>query len=250
MLKLIVQRLFRLFDLNVAKSPAPGLNMLGWQVKLGKTPQSTTDLSLEELLVLLEREKNDVKILDVGVGDGRLYHKIKAFCGKQLLYEGLDFGNSVDFKNLHVPFVVHNQLLLDFIDNVDKEDAYDFVVASHFIEHQNNISGSLKALWKLTRTGGYLVIEFPLPHRKLFGGHVTLQTPALLAYNFAKVGADVKRSKGYIQGSYAILVIQKTHPLDEIDNMIWDTGEVTQLQSLLPHMIVEDCDMYKIWNNL
>lgn len=244
----MIKKIFNKLKINIVKSPSPKLHLFGFQIGLGVTPRNTSDLSYVEIISLLEREHNHkCNLLDVGIGDGRLLSEIRKLRnGPAINYEGLDLGNSNDFKKFDSDIVCYNTDLLNF--TTDK--TYDYVVASHFMEHQNNISGTCFALWNLVKLGGYLILEFPLPHRKLFGGHVALLTPALLAYNFAKIGADVTSSLAKTKGNYAILVLQKKSNINKLEHLIWDTGEVDQLKYFLPSCIYEDCDLFISWNTL
>lgn len=53
-----------------------------------------------------------------------------------------------------------------------ENEAYDYVYASHTLEHMVNAEVALKNWWRVTKPGGYLLIY--LPHRELYEKKKTL----------------------------------------------------------------------------
>ena len=96
---------------------------------------------------------------------------------------------------------------------------------------------------------GLVVFEWPLPHRRLIGGHVASLTPALLAYNLAKVGFDVSKSRGILHGTYATLVFIH-NKFSPINSLKYDTGELLQIVDYLPPVIYEGSDSYIDWDTM
>jgi SAM-dependent methyltransferase len=190
----------------------------------------------------------NASLLDIGAGDGRLYKNYISTLGTDIIkdisiYE-LDYGLSYDAANStkNTSVVRIDGKFLEV--NINR--TFDVCVASHFIEHQNNIGLTLDKIFTLTTDGGLILIEWPLPHRLMFGGHVTALTPGMILYNIAKLGFSTKFSEIKISGFFALLIIKKIPKISELNHLKWDTGELKQLDQmgLLPDWLYEDSNSY------
>lgn len=241
----LIKNFFIMLNINVSRGLSHGVSLFGWQVKRGSTPIATSLMAycyLKKLCSLTT--KDNCRILDVGVGDGRVLDFIKTD-NLDVNYEGLDLGKSNDFANFNAECIVHQTVFLSFKPGYK----YDCLLNSHFIEHQNDLGMTLDKMFSLVKKGGYMIFEWPIPHRRLFGGHVNHQTPAQLAYNIAKIGYSVRKSTSVILGEYAVLVLQ-VESKKPVDSLVWDTGEIEQLAPLLPNEIYEDGDSYVTWDGM
>jgi hypothetical protein len=195
-----------LVGFSIRKRLTPFLHVFGYEFLIGQTSKSTGIAGFGEMLRLLKNNRNKY-LIDIGTGDGRLYKWIQN-SNRNITYEGLDYGNSNDFLALKWSLTIHKQLFLEF-KPIKK---YNIIFMSHFIEHQSNLRDTLIKITEIIRFNGIVVFEWPLPHRRLIGGHVAMLTPALLAYNLAKVGFDLSESRGIRHGTYASFYLQKICP--------------------------------------
>lgn len=240
----IVHYIAGLVGLSIQKRLTPYITFFGYEFLVGQTPKSTQVAGFCEMLSLLKKYNRHKYLIDIGAGFGLLRKWIET-SNLDITYEGLDYGNSNDFLAQTSCSTTHKSLFLEF----KPSKKYDIVFMSHFIEHQNNLRDTLIKISEIIQVNGIVIFEFPLPHRRLIGGHVTMLTPALLAYNLAKVGFDLSKSRGVRHGTYATLVFiyKKFAPIDALK---WDTGELLQLSSYLPSVIFEGSDSYVEWDSM
>jgi len=243
-MRYIVHNSAGLVGLSIQKRLTPYLRFFGYEFLIGRTPKSTGIAGFRQMLSLLKRNNGHKYLIDIGSGSGLLSKWIEA-SNLDITYEGLDYGNSNDFLAQTSSSTSHKLLFLEF----KPSKKYDIIFMSHFIEHQNNIRDTLIKISELIQVNGIVIFEFPLPHRRLIGGHVATLTPALLAYNLAKVGFDLSKSRGVRHGTYATLVFihKKFAPIDALK---FDTGELLQLSRYLPPMIFEGSDSYIEWDTM
>ncbi len=232
------------FRFSIRKALTPYLHVFGYEFLTGPTPKETGIAGFSEMLRIIKKCSGHKHLIDIGMGDGRLYKWIQESC-LDITYEGLDYGNSNDYAALKLPLTTYKQLFLEF-KPIKK---YDIIFMSHFLEHQNNIGATLNKIAELIQINGIAIFEWPLPHRRLIGGHVAMLTPALLAYNLAKIGFDLSKSRGVRHGTYAtlIFVYKGFSPMSELKH---DTGELLQLSDCLPPVIFEGSDSYIEWDTL
>jgi SAM-dependent methyltransferase len=240
--KKIIKKISCLLGITISRSVSSGFHMFTYVIKSGCTPSQTSELMRSFCLKVIKDDRSS--ILEIGTGDGRLPEWLSED-GVKFTYQGIDYGKSNDFANNKLKFQIENTLFLEY--KTDK--LYDVVCSSHFIEHQSDIGATLKKMFSLVKVGGYVIFEWPLPHRLLFGGHVSFLTAAQLVYNIAKTGVNVKYSTGLNFGEYAVLVVKHVGYISTTE-LKWDTGEIDQLKGALPDKIYEDCDSYIEWDIL
>jgi SAM-dependent methyltransferase len=201
-----------------ARAPAPALSAFrGWP-------------ALQACLGL------DVKtVLDVGSGGGE-HAKAFADAGKQVTC--VDFGASIYAKTAATPEgfqVIHG----DF-NAMEIEGLFDLVWCSHVLEHQMNAGLFLRKLHACCAPGGWVCITLPVCHRALWGGHVSLWTPGLLAYNLALTETDISAAR-LIHGrrEFSMLYQPKAASLPPLT---YDSGDITALAPLLPDWCREGAD--------
>ena len=234
------------------------LSIFGLDVHLLPQPETSamSTLFLKELVhqgIL----QNNLKLLDIGCGDCRACTALSTHV--ELSYTGIDYGNSNDFRSLTPvnhsavkSFVIVETLLSNF----KPDSSFDVIICSHFLEHQPCISSTLLTICKLASPGSFILFEFPLPHKRMIGGHTTLLTPALLAYNLALLGVSCIRSIAHTHSSYGILGFfynpdeSNDLSLSYRNSLIFDVGELEQVSHLLPSCIEEGSNMLMSWNTL
>ena len=84
------------------------------------------------------------------------------------------------------------------------------------------------------------MITVPFPHRNLWGGHLTLWTPGLLAYNCVLCGLDISDSKLFY-GNREISIIFKPIKI-ELPKLSFDAGDLIKLSPFLPNGFTENSD--------
>ncbi|MEP7320673.1 MAG: class I SAM-dependent methyltransferase [Saprospiraceae bacterium] len=111
-------------------------------------PKRATDLNKNSIHFILEQlgGNKNLKIIDIGCGNGFLLSKLKNLGYRQLY--GCDIINDLTDKS--IPFIMANIEHLPF-----KDDEYDIVLCNHTIEH---IINKYKAAIELKRIAKYKVI--------------------------------------------------------------------------------------------
>jgi len=90
--------------------------------------------------------------------------------------------------------------------------------------------------------GGFVCITVPVCHRAMWGGHLTLWTPGLLAYNVALTGVDLSEAQ-LIHGrrEFSILYQPRAVPLPPL---AYDKGDIEALGPHLPPWCREGADSW------
>jgi SAM-dependent methyltransferase len=229
--------------------------LLGWDLHFSRQLQSF-ELSFQVIQTLHKKGfiREKIEVLDVGCGDAKAYKSLVSIT--DVNYVGIDYGLSEQFKESfygrNVPekgFTIKQCHYLDF----KSPKTFNLIVASHVAEHQLCIEEFLSFLLKQSQTGTIIVIEIPLPHQLMIGGHVALLTPAILAYGFAKLGVDVTRSISIIKSTMGVLVVQiqeRTKNKIDLSRLMLDLGELDQLAALMPDDIREGGSIFAEWDRL
>ncbi len=178
-----------------------------------------TDLLVEALKVGAKT------VLDVGVGTGA---HAKAFIGSGAKVTGIDPTHSdmehENYTHIH-----------DAYENVDMdgEERFDLIWCSHTLEHIPNVQHFLYKLQGWLKPGGWLFIAVPSDRQaRLHVGHLTLWTPAHLAYNLVCAGWDCKDVIWYT-GYLSIGMVVQNNKIDTE----WRTSmpaEVIELNQYMP----------------
>ena len=171
-------------------------------------------------------------VLDVGVGNGA---HARAFLGRKSRVTGIDPRPANKEIEQH-KYYTHIQ---DPYEKVSFEDdeLFDLIWCSHTLEHIPNVQHFLVTLQGWLKPGGWLFIGVPSDRqRRLHVGHLTLWTPAHLAYNLVCAGWDCKDAIWYTDYLTIGMVVQNTGPID----LSWRTSlpsEVSHLNKFMPKII-------------
>lgn len=243
-----LKKILRTFKIYITRSSIPPfLGIFGWKIGFGISyPSSTLCIKTIEYLFRKQFINSGDLLLDIGCGDGFLAKQL-SLNNIDLIFEGLDFGKSDQSKIFDESY--YAEKYFTSLLNFNSKKQYKLIVCSHFIEHQNNLEYTLMKIISLCETDGYIIFEWPEPHRLMIGGHLIYMIPSLLAYNLAKIGLDVTKSYALKSGEYYLLVIKK-NIFNPVKDLIWDNGELEQLKEYLPSNISQGSDAYKLWNNL
>lgn len=233
-----IKTLVKKTPLRRTKSVAPGVSLFGFRLFWDKTlPKARSFYALEYALKLRGKY-----ILDVGSGGGE---HAKAFAANGAHVDCIDFGTSIYALNSPKSSTALNVINTDFNDFVpDKK--YDVVWASHVLEHQRNVGLFLDKLIECCSPDGEVIITLPDIHRELCGGHLTLWSPGLLAYNIVLSGVNLKDSI-LIRGTHEFSIAFKPNKIQEMPRLTFDYGDINLLQSFFPPGFYEGCDPWLFW---
>jgi SAM-dependent methyltransferase len=223
--------------LQVDGFPNEGVAALGYWVRRSRAPAPSAPVfrgwpALEACLAL-----DVATVLDVGSGGGEHASAFRD-AGRQVTC--VDFGTSVYAQRAVSPEgfeVLHGDFSAMAIAGV-----FDLVWCSHVLEHQPNAGLFLTKLHAVCAPTGWVCITLPVCHRALWGGHVSLWTPGLLAYNIALTGIDVSKARlihGRREFSLLYRPIRATLP-----PLTYDAGDIAALSPLLPAWCQEGGDSW------
>jgi SAM-dependent methyltransferase len=175
-------------------------------------------------------------VLDVGSG---------AASGRRLAKGGLevtcvDYGTS-DYVQAEAAKARDLNIIFGDFNELPVDRRYDLVWASHVIKHQPNAGRFIDKLNAFCAEGGWICITAPVCHRAR-GGHLTLWTPGLLAYNVALSGVDASNAR-VIHGlrEFSLLYQPKRVTLP---TLTYDTGDIERLSPYLPAWCREGHDSW------
>jgi 2-polyprenyl-3-methyl-5-hydroxy-6-metoxy-1,4-benzoquinol methylase len=236
-LKSLVRSILQKVGLNLAYSLAPGISIFGLRIFRDSRPSLFRYRASYAIDYALNKKPK--RVLDVGSGGGQHARQFKE-AGCDVLC--VDYGTSVYAQASMVDGlrVIHT----DFNKFVP-EQKYDLVWASHILEHQRNVGDFIERLIDCCSEDGIVCITVPDPHRRLWGGHVTLWTPGLLAYNFVLCGVDISKAT-FVRGSNEFSLFFNPCRIVLPDSLTFDYGDLNKLAALLPQDWRENGDPWKV----
>ena len=222
-----------IFGLEVNFAFDSGFSVCGLNISRSRHPYSSrSSVALNRCLSL-----DPNKVLDVGSGGGDHALAFKKI-GAQVTC--IDFGTSIYAKNMSEGSGL-NVINTDF-QNWRNQDLYDLVWASHVLEHQRNCGSFIEKLLSCCHPNGKVAITVPVPHRKLWSGHLTLWTPGLLAYNIILCGVDLRDAE--ILYGYREISIIFSPKYVQLPELTFDSGDLLLLQNCLPKGLSENSDSW------
>jgi len=178
-----------------------------------------------------------IDVLDVGSGGGE---HASAFADAGANVTCVDFGTSI-YAELASTRPNVEVVFSDFqLWRPSKK--FDLVWASHVLEHQRNIGIFIDKLIECCADDGHIAITVPFPHRRLWGGHLSLWSPGLLAYNVVLSGIDLSSATliyGYRETSLIFSPFKVKLP-----QLTFDSGDLTKLKLFLPKEFGENTDSW------
>lgn len=231
---MIKKFMLNFFGLNISRSVSPGFNLGNINFSLNRRNISI-HRSGEALKYALSI--NTKSVLDVGSGGG--FHA-RSFREKGAEVDCVDYGTSVYAKEA---FNEGLGMLYGDFNKMFIGKKYDLVWASHVLEHQRNVGVFIEKLISCCAIGGTIIISVPSMHRKLLGGHLSLWSPGLLAYNVVLAGVDLSESF-FINGSSEISLVFSPKKVPLPDGLTFDKGDIYKLRSLLPPFVQEGSDQF------
>jgi SAM-dependent methyltransferase len=216
----------------------PGISLFGNRFRWNKQKPIKRNSYYAAAQVIKMRPRN---LLDIGAGKGA--HS-DYFSKNGIDVTWLDLGTSIyaqdmETRNSSVKYIFGN-----FLDIVFTEK-FEFVWAAHVLEHQSNVGQFLNKILQVTADNGYICITVPNPHRNLWGGHLSLWTPGLLAYNIVLSGVDLKNAT-WINGVNEFSVVYKKQTIILPKDLTYDSGDLKKLSHLLPDGLGENTDPWNV----
>jgi SAM-dependent methyltransferase len=236
-LKTLLRGTLGFLKLNLTWSLSPGVSLFGMNVYRDPRPgplKYRGSYALDYVLAL-----NPATVMDVGSGGGG---HAQEFRKRGSRVTCIDFGTSMyaEIANNDGLQVVHT----DF-NTYRSPVKFDLVWASHILEHQRNPGLFLDKLLEGCAEDGYVCITVPDPHRNLWGGHLSMWTPGLLAYNVAMCGVDLSDAK-FIRGSNEFSLLFKNRRVPLPEDLTYDYGDLHKLAKYLPQGLTDSSDPWAV----
>ncbi|WP_425614865.1 class I SAM-dependent methyltransferase [Anatilimnocola sp. NA78] len=121
----------------------------------------------------------------------------------------------------------------DYLD-VQFDQQFDCVWASHVLEHQLNVNLFLKKLHRDLKEGGYLCVSVPPLKHEIVGGHVTLWNAGIVLYNLILAGFDCSQARVKCYGYNISIITPKITAKLPYDKLRFDNGDVDTLAGFFP----------------
>jgi len=117
---------------------------------------------------------------------------------------------------------------------------FDYVWASHIMEHTNNVALFLHMMRRLCKPKGTIIITVPPAKHEIVGGHLTIWNMGLLFYNLVYAGFDCRESRAKEYG-YNISVFQQNVTFD-VPELKDDEGDIETLAEWFPFPVRQGFD--------
>ncbi len=232
----IITRIKKLskFGIDIHPSFDSGISFLGLNISKAKKPYG----KFRGMDALEQCIKLPIKsVADVGSGGGE---HANAFKNAGMEVTCIDYGTSIYAEKAKLENGI-NIIYTDFL-KWQANDKYDLVWASHILEHQRNVGIFIEKLVDICHPNGYICITVPFPHRDIWGGHLTLWQPGLLAYNIVMCGIDLSTAK-MLYGYREISIIFQPNKV-KLPDITFDNGDVKKMEHLFPMGFREDKDSW------
>ncbi len=222
------------FGIDINYALDSGISLFGFNISFARCPYDERSAAALQHCISL----NPGRVIDVGSGGGAHANR---FYANGAVVKCIDFGTSIYARNSNLNSeidIIHG----DFIswENIEK---FDLVWCSHVLEHQRNVGLFIEKLISICEPDGYIAITVPSPHRRLWGGHLTLWTPGLLAYNIVMAGIDLS-SATLLYGYREHSIIFKPKIIQLPDDIVFDNGDLIKLSSYLPNGFSENSESW------
>lgn len=245
-LKNAIKAILGLLGVEVSGYPTfRGLIFRGFWIRLGRPRRAGSLKPFNGYLAFQElRNWEFHSVIDVGSGGGGA---ARAFAQNGKAVTCVDLGRSTYFREGAAHGNEDDSVRVipgDFLE-LPIQGAFDLVWASHVLEHQKNVGAFLRRLADHCHEGSIICITVPVCDYRLVGGHLTLWTPGLLAYNLVVNGIDCRDSKLVQDGrEFSILVRKRAIALPTLD---FDSGDVDRLKEFFPAGFREGQSSLRYW---
>ena len=237
-LKAILRRLLTLLKLNARYAITPGISIAGINVfrESRSGPHRFRALyALDHALTLKPRS-----VLDVGSGGG---DHARAFVASGSRVLCVDYGTSI-YATQGRPDGLET-VNID-INRFVPEQKFELVWASHVLEHQRNVGQFIEKLVECCADHGQVCITLPDPHRNLWGGHLSIWSPGLLAYNIVLCGIDLSDAT-FVRGTNEFSIFFSPRRIELPAGLTYDSGDLRLLSAYLPAQLSENSDPWQVF---
>lgn len=120
--------------------------------------ENSTVRLVEKYAARFQEGANKLRILDVGVGLGRLLTRIQATLGKSAELYGMD----ISLNYLRVTIQQHPRVVLAKIEEMPyRKQCFDIVTCTDVLEHVKDLNDAVGKILSVIRPGGYLIVRVP-----------------------------------------------------------------------------------------
>jgi SAM-dependent methyltransferase len=165
------------------------------------------------------------RVLDVGSGEGEHARRMRA---AGLEVTTLDIAGDPDVRAA-------------YLDHRFEDGTWDGLWSSHVLEHQQDAGAFLRKCRREVKVGGVVGITVPPMKPNLVGGHLTLWTEGLLAYNMVLAGFDLSKARVGVY-DYDISILTRNAPATLPTNLAHDHGDLERLTHLFPTHVRQNMD--------
>lgn len=176
-------------------------------------------------VIELSQSSKPCSLLDIGCGKGE--H------AKRFLQAGIHV-TAVDI--VKPPIKHKNFKYIDrFFEKAQFDRKWDFVWASHILEHTLNPHDFLQKAISVLKEDGYIAITVPPLKHQIVGGHVNLFNGGLLLYRLILAGIDCRDAMVKKYG-YNVSIVAKNKPIDPKvrKKLKYDNGDIETLSKYFP----------------
>ena len=173
----------------------------------------------EETLKKMVDNYDFTTVLDIGCGQHMKYTNMLEAAGKIVTPN--------DIQRRREDVLVGNYNDLEF------EEKFDAIWASHVLEHQPNVQYFLEKLSNDCKEGGVLAITVPPLKHEIVGGHLSLWNAGLLLYRIVMAGIDCSNAKVNCYG-YNISIITHNNKIKNMPELTYGNGDLELLQEYFP----------------
>jgi len=173
--------------------------------------------------------KKPATVLDIAVGPGK---HAQCFIANGSHVTGVDVKDA-PFEHENYVHIAQNYETLKVKEDAEK---FDMIWCCHTLEHIPNAQHFLIHLASWLKDDGWLAISVPPSMDRLHVGHLSLWTPAHLAYNLICAGWDCRDARWYTEYCSIGFMVQKRPEID----LSWRTGmpsETLALNKFMPIVV-------------
>jgi SAM-dependent methyltransferase len=182
-------------------------------------------LAMQKVIEMGKSLDKRPKLLDVGCGDCK--HS-KPFCEAGMKVTGLDIAKpNFDHENFEFKKAYFEYYEWD-------KSYYDFVWASHILEHTLNPHNFLIHTRQFLKPNGYLAITVPPLKHQIVGGHVNLFNAGLLLYRLVLAQYDCSSAMIHKYGYNISIIVQNRFADFSYNDLKFDCGDIETLSKFFP----------------
>ena len=120
--------------------------------------ENSTAILVQKYAARVQSRAKSLRILDVGVGLGRLLTRIQAAVGSGAELHGMD----ISLNYLRVASRHHPNLVLAKIEDMPyRQQSFDIVTCTDVLEHVKDLNYAISRILSVIKPGGYLIVRVP-----------------------------------------------------------------------------------------